>query len=78
MGSIIKLLLALPGLISGLLDLIKKIGEMLKERAQKKRSDKVDEAVEEYKKPKKTQEEVSNAACKVEKVLNPNSDCDKP
>lgn len=78
MGSIIQFILALPSLISGLLELIKKIGQVLRERAQRQRSEEIDKAVEEYKKPGQSQEEKANAACKIEKVLNPNSDCDRP
>lgn len=45
-------------------------------RVNKERADRLEKAIEELKRPNKSPQEAADAACKVEKVLNPDSDCD--
>lgn len=76
MGKIIAAITAIKAIFDVVMSVAAMIIQWAKERAKKERRDKLDEAINEIKRPGKTPEEAAAAACKVEKIFDPSSTCD--
>ena len=71
----IKTVLAFIAALGTVLDLLKSLKAGIASILQKRREEKLKAGVDEAKKAK-SEKEKQDAACKIEKVFNPDSDCD--